>query len=181
MCHSALEKVFDLDPQDRTLNVLQDLLRVEWSQNRLSDTYRILFENPAEDPSTEEKKGWDLDAEREWGQSALKLLQNYYKLEDPRSVVRPNPVKREMWLNAHLSVDPELGVTGPSSSADSSDDHVSPTENEDTPTFHVRGIVDRLDMIRTKDSASKVSLRIVDYKTGTYSRHKQCHNYKMSF
>jgi PD-(D/E)XK nuclease superfamily len=157
MCHSALEKLFDLEPQDRTLRVLQDLFRTAWSQNRLSDTYRILFEKPAQKEGEVE---WDVAAEIEWGQSALKLLENYYKLEDPRTVVRPNPVKREIWLNSHLSIDPELGATGSNHKALSDD-------RSDIPTFHVRGIVDRLDMIRTSDSASKVSLRIVDYKTGT--------------
>lgn len=157
MCHSALEKLFDFDPEVRSLQVLQDLFRSEWSQNRLSDTYRILFEKAEE----EEDPQWDLEAEREWGQSGLQLLQNYYTLEDPRSVVRPNPVKREIWLNVHLPIDPELGVT-----AGNNVNVNSSSEELDYPTFHVRGIVDRIDMIRTNDAASKVSLRIVDYKTG---------------
>lgn len=160
MCHSALEKVFDLDPKDRTLPILQDLYRAEWAQHRKSDTYRILFETA--DGQNEEAQ-WDIDAERDWGKSALQLLENYYELEDPKAVERPNPVQREIWLNAHLSVDPTLGA---SFSYGSEQMEATNDENKDIPTFHVRGIVDRLDMIRTTDSPSRVSLRIVDYKTG---------------
>lgn len=159
MCHAALEKVFDLDPPDRTLEHLQNLFRSEWSRHRLSDTYRILFERDGEVPD------WDLEAEREWGTSSLQLLKNYYQLEDPRQVVRPNPVKREIWLNAHLPVDPSRGITGLNSSMEQ---HPNDVDGGTTPTFHVRGIVDRLDMVRTRDSNSKVSLRVVDYKTGKY-------------
>ena len=82
-------------------------------------------------------------------------------------MVRPNPVKREIWLNAHLSIDPDLGITAASSTKEPDND---PTENLDEPTFHVRGIVDRLDMVRAADSPSKVCLRIVDYKTGKIQR-----------
>jgi len=185
MCHSALEKVFDLDPEDRTLQVLQDLFRSEWSQNRRSDTYRILFEKTAgEDDTADETSSssleWDLQAERQWGQAGLKLLENYFQLEDPRKIVRPNPMKREIWLNSHLSIDPALGATARSNNTDDSDPqkHVfnateenlkdDDDDDDDIPTFHVRGIVDRLDMIRTRDSSSQVSLRIVDYKTGEH-------------
>ena len=160
MCHSALEQVFDLDPEDRTLSVLQDLYRAEWAQHRKSDTYRILFE-------TGVNGEWDIDAEREWGKEALQLLENYYYLEDPKAVARPNPVKREIWLNAHLSVDPNLGASASKNRGGvQSNEAKTGDENIDIPTFHVRGIVDRLDMIKTTDSPSKVSLRIVDYKTG---------------
>ena len=165
MCHSALEKVFDLDPKDRTVDILCNLFRAEWSQNRLTDTYRILFETA---PESEQNMaaGWDLDAEREWGKSGLKLLQNYFDLEDPGQVSRPNPVKREIWLNAHLPIDPTKGVTAAN---DAKDTTMSASSDGKTATFHVRGIVDRLDMIRMENSSSdKVAMRIVDYKTGTY-------------
>jgi RecB family exonuclease len=182
MCHEALEKVFDLDPQDRTLETLQNLLRVSWGDHRLSDTYRFLFETtttskaaaaaPTKDGSapamTTATTARDIPAEREWGKSALSLLENYYRLEDPRTVTRPNPLKREIWLNANLTVDPKLGTTGytaagGNSGNDSSTDQESSSSS--TPdTFRVRGIVDRLDMVRL--SSRKVAMRIVDYKTG---------------
>jgi RecB family exonuclease len=148
MCHEALEKVFDLEPQDRTLLHLQNLLRVSWGDRRLSDAYRFLFETDSGDR--------DIDAERTWGQSALKLLENYYQIEDPKTIDRGNPLKREIWLNAHLTVDPTYGTSAAGGGA-------SPSKGT-TPTFHVRGIVDRLDMVRV--SPRQVAMRIVDYKTG---------------
>ncbi|CAB9512335.1 helicase [Seminavis robusta] len=162
MCHSALEHLFDLEPQDRTLKVLQDLFRTEWCRHRFTDTYRILFEKS--NPDNPQILEWDTPAEREWGKSALKLLENYYELEDPKTLVRPNPLKREIWLNAHLSIDPAQGVTAS-----------PPKVQPDTPTFHVRGIVDRLDMVKTADASSKVCLRIVDYKTGKAPNLKYSH------
>lgn len=150
MTHGALEHIFDLDPPDRSLENLQNMLRATWGDHRLKDGYRALFET--------EDGGRDVDAEREWGRSALRLLENYYRSEDPRTVVRPNPYRREVWVNADLTVDPSLGVTGkgggPARSSSS-----SPHE-----TFKVRGIVDRLDMVKV--SSRKVALKIVDYKTG---------------
>jgi hypothetical protein len=175
MCHEALEKVFDLDPQHRTLETLQNLLRVSWGDHRLSDTYRFLFETTtseaaataaAKDGSTAATTTVrDIPAEREWGKSALALLENYYRLEDPRTVTRPNPLKREIWLNANLTVDPKLGTTGYTAGGDGGSDSSTNHESSSTPdTFRVRGIVDRLDMVRL--SSRKVAMRIVDYKTG---------------
>jgi hypothetical protein len=149
MCHEALEKVFDLDPQDRTLEHLQNLLRVSWGNCRMKDTYRFLFETSSGDR--------DIDAERIWGQSALQLLENYYQIEDPRRIDRANPLKREIWLNAHLTIDPTYGTSAAGGGG------ASPPP-KGTPTFHVRGIVDRLDMVRL--SPRQVAMRIVDYKTG---------------
>lgn len=148
MCHSALEHVFDLDPKERTLENLQNLLRVEWAENRLEDEYRFLFET---DENGEEVPR-DIDAEREWGQSALQLLENYYESEDPKMIHRPNPHKREVWVNANLSVDPSLGVTA------------SNAATKSTETFKVRGIIDRIDIVR--ESSRKVALKVIDYKTG---------------
>lgn len=176
MCHEALEKVFDLDPPDRTLENLQNLLRVSWKQHRLTDNYRSLFEKNQPDDTTTattttSTMDRDIEAEREWGKSALKLLENYYHAEDPKTVLRPNPLRREIWLHSHLALDPTLGVTGPAGSTEPT----SPSE-----TFYVRGIVDRLDMVKvisedefhpdkgqTTDGRKKqVALKIVDYKTG---------------
>ena len=159
MCHEALEKIFDLEPQERTLEHLHNFLRVSWSSHRLSDTYRFLFETS--------DGVRDVGAEQEWGRSALQLLDNYYKVEDPRTVTRPNPLKREIWLTAHLTVDPTLGATGyvTGGAAPGNDAQLSPPADSPTPpTFLVRGIVDRLDMVRT--ASRQVALRIVDYKTG---------------
>lgn len=146
MCHAALEKVFDLPPEDRTLENLQNLFRVSWGKERKSDTYRILFE-----PTEGE---WDTEGEKEWGKSGLKLLENYYQLEDPTQIIRPNPIRREIWVRSDLSVDPAIGFTASG----------TPTPPE-VPKFHVRGIVDRLDMYKTPEDGHP-ALRIVDYKSG---------------
>lgn len=148
MCHKALEHIFDLDPQDRSLENLQNMLRVHWGEKRLTDEYKFLFED--------EEGQRDVSSEREWGQSALQLLDNYYRSEDPRTIVRPNPYKREIWVNANLTVDPSLGVTSGKRS--------DLFDGNATETFKVRGIVDRIDMV--KESSQHVALRIVDYKTG---------------
>lgn len=154
MCHEALEHIFDLPPEERTLDTLHNLLRVSWGKNRLSDKYSFLFEKDG---------SRDLEAEREWGESGLQLLQNYYEVEDPRSVTRPNPMRREIWLHSHLTVDPDLGTTG------------SQPRDPAAETFYMRGIVDRLDMVRLPETRG-VALKIVDYKTGKaptlkYPRH----------
>lgn len=156
MCHEALEQIFDLDPPQRTLETLQNLLRVCWGKQRLSEKYRFLFE------SSPDK--WDWEAEKEWGKSALELLQNYYQVEDPREVTRPNPLRREIWLHSHLTVDPSLGSTATGSAS-------RPTDGTKPETFYMRGIVDRLDMVKVPPNqdgipSRGVALKIVDYKTG---------------
>ena len=146
MCHEALEKLFDLEPDDRSLETLQNLFRVSWGKHRTTDTYRILFE-PSEGQ-------WDTEGEKIWGKSGLDLLENYFTLENPSQIVRPNPVKREMWVRSDLTIDPSVGFTA-----------TGKTSLSNTPTFHVRGIVDRLDMYKSPVD-NHVALRIVDYKTG---------------
>uniref|UniRef100_A0A7S2UQ23 PD-(D/E)XK endonuclease-like domain-containing protein n=1 Tax=Attheya septentrionalis TaxID=420275 RepID=A0A7S2UQ23_9STRA len=143
MCHSALEKLFDLKPEDRSLEALQNLLRLSWSENRLSDNYRFLFEKKSDHGTelTEEEVERDIQAERDWGQSALNLLKNYYEVENPQLVESPNPLEREVWVRANLPVDPSNPVD----------------------TFLVRGIVDRICLVQTPDGPV---LRITDYKTG---------------
>jgi hypothetical protein len=106
MCHKALEHIFDLEPEERTLQNLQNMLRVHWNEQRLKEEYKFLFETETGDR--------DDEAEREWGQSALLLLDNYYRSEDPRTVVRPNPYKREVWVNANLTVEPQWVGSVPS-------------------------------------------------------------------
>lgn len=137
MCHSALEQVFDLDPKERTLQNLQNLFRSTWQQKRQTAEYRVLFEGK------NENEDWNVEEEREWGLAGLQLLENYVELEDPRLVLRPNPVKRETWVRADLAVDPDDDGGGEK--------------------FLVRGIVDRLDMIKLDDG---VCMRLVDYKSG---------------
>jgi hypothetical protein len=172
MTHSALEHIFDLDPPDRSLENLQNMYRAEWSGHRLKDEYKCLFEK--EDGTR------DIVAEMAWGQSALQLLENYYKSEDPKTIVRPNPYKREVWVNADLTLDPTLGVTSSLkkkstmltedvskkiTSTTTTTITTGPSSTVTSPeTFKVRGIIDRLDMVKV--GSRKVAMKIVDYKTG---------------
>mmetsp|Transcript_26402 Transcript_26402/g.39020 ORF Transcript_26402/g.39020 Transcript_26402/m.39020 type:complete len:398 (+) Transcript_26402:74-1267(+) len=142
MCHSALEKLYDFSPDERTLENLQNLLRAVWAEHRKIEPYLNLFKS--------------IEEERTWGMQGLQLLQNYHELEDPRRILRPNPVEREKWVSANLSVHPELGAT-------STSQPLIDNPNADE-AFLVRGIIDRLDMVPT--SKSSVALRLIDYKTG---------------
>ena len=124
MCHAALERIFDIEPQDRSLSVLQNLFRTAWSEQRSSDAYRILFEEdvlvdqlqskgidndndgsqsspvPFMQPVMERRRY--LQKEKSWGQEGLALLENYWMAEDASSILRPNPVQREVWVKSNL-------------------------------------------------------------------------------
>ncbi|KAL7520997.1 hypothetical protein ACHAWX_005687 [Stephanocyclus meneghinianus] len=165
LCHTALEEVFDLRPADRSLTNLENLFRRAWKRkrgaregkgvhntniNELDDiedsqkngdkgnVYDSLFRNSHGHSST-----YDIEAEVEWGKHSLKLLENYYELEDPRSLSPPNPVMREMWVHARFGTE------------DQSDDL----------SFVVRGVIDRIDMF-VDPKTGKALLQIIDYKTG---------------
>ncbi|GMI28694.1 hypothetical protein TrCOL_g12120 [Triparma columacea] len=129
MVHAALEKIFELKRSERTLENLHNLLRLEWSKAKKENAteYAHLFANVGE--------------EREWGLSALKLLDNYYEIENPKTI-ETEPVFRERWVRANFT---ELGETSTS--------------------FMVRGIVDRLDLVRVAGSDDIVGA-ICDYKSG---------------
>lgn len=158
LCHEALEQVFDLDANDRTMEHLQNLFRKAWSQKRRGQEYRQLFQE-------EEGGSWDLEAEAAWGREALQLLENYVQYEDPRHVVRPNPVHREVWVKAQLTLDPRRGSTGYAVPSPPQQEDPAAGGGGKDETFLVRGIVDRLDMVRDKADPSVV-LRLTDYKTG---------------
>eukprot|EP00559_Dactyliosolen_fragilissimus_P000896 CAMPEP_0184854900 /NCGR_PEP_ID=MMETSP0580-20130426/275_1 /TAXON_ID=1118495 /ORGANISM="Dactyliosolen fragilissimus" /LENGTH=351 /DNA_ID=CAMNT_0027349271 /DNA_START=281 /DNA_END=1333 /DNA_ORIENTATION=- len=177
MCHKALESVYDLSPEDRSLEQLQNLLRKSWSEVRFGNTYSHLFAiaNSKDDKNhvtsqENDEPERDVKAEREWGQSALQLLKNYYEMEDPRLIPPPNPIEREVWVRYNLMVDPLKGVTGYASSTQQSDNEVSNDNN----SFLVRGIVDRIDLVGLNsyntndddDTSPEMALRIIDYKTG---------------
>jgi RecB family exonuclease len=202
VCHSALEEIFDLEPKERTLEHLQNLYRKNWSKIRLNDGYVSLFDVPVEGAlgSVDEDGNnddhhynqvettvmqRDLEAERKWGNEALDLLKNYYQLEDPRLIPRPNPLEREIWVTSHLALDPTKGTTSPTKRIDKSKVDSNQEEKEED-TFYVRGIVDRLDYVaippspnnnnnnnnpddhnnKQQQQKSQGAIRIVDYKTG---------------
>ena len=152
LCHSALEQLFDLKPHERTLEHLNNLFRKNWSEERLKDDYKNLFdvdvavsEESGHSSSTASEFIRDLNKEREWGQEALGLLDNYYELEDPRLVPRTNPIEREMWVQTKLNMDASKGVTGTNSNSSNSN-------NIDEAKFLIRGIVDSKFFISTFDS-----------------------------
>jgi hypothetical protein len=59
-------------------------------------------------------------------------------------------------LQADLSIDPSRGISAGNVESDDIDSNID--------TFHVQGIVDRLDMVRV--NGDDVALQIVDYKMG---------------
>ncbi len=98
LCHAALEQIFDLPAEDRTLPNLHNLFRKQWAQKRLHDDYRHLFH-------TEQQH--NIDAEIAWGQYSLSLLEQYYQYEDPSQVERPNPLQREVWVRSQIPLQKE--------------------------------------------------------------------------
>lgn len=77
--HLALERLFDLPKQDRTPERLYELFRSAWTELRSSDEYSDLF--------------GDVETERQWGLSALRLLANYFSIESPTDF---DPLDREL-------------------------------------------------------------------------------------
>ncbi len=175
VCHSALEQLFDLEPHQRSLEHLQNLFRKNWSMERMTDEYRHLFdiefetetaiESNDDDNGTEPIR--DIEKERLWGEESLQLLKQYYELEDPRLVPRPNPIEREIWVQSKLSMDPSRGVTGTNYNGGMNmingddDDEYSDSSIEDPvpgESFLVRGIVDRLDYVAIPPSPRRTFL-----------------------
>jgi hypothetical protein len=79
MCHAALEQLYDLEPSQRTRTNLHNLFRKSWKEVRLDDTYGTLFDTEEMDSIHEDNANVhrrDLQAEAEWGTSALGLLDN---------------------------------------------------------------------------------------------------------
>ena len=158
ICHAALENVFDLKPADRTLQNLENLFRREWGKLRgdregenaqqqiissgstNDNKYDVLFRE-------EDGTAYDIESEIEWGKSSLELLRSYYELEDPRTVTTPNPLVKEMWVQARL---PTL------------------SDSEDEEEFiELKGKIDRIDVLPNNPSSDdRLQLQIIDYKTG---------------
>lgn len=162
MCHKALERVFDLKCHDRTPQNLRNLMRAAWREARDDEPYDALFRVERDDDDDESSAlKRDLEAETRWGREAISLLDNYVALEDPSRIPPPNPIQREIWLNRNLTVDPRRGATGGGREEG---------EEGGEETFRVRGIVDRVDLLRVHgndgDGDDVLALRIVDYKTG---------------
>ncbi|MDB4430547.1 PD-(D/E)XK nuclease family protein, partial [bacterium] len=90
---------------------------------------------------------YDIESEIEWGKSSLDLLRSYYELEDPRKVTTPNPLVKEMWVQARL---PTLS-----------------SEEEEEEFIELKGKIDRIDVLPNNPSSDdRLQLQIIDYKTG---------------
>ena len=83
--HEALEKLFDLPQDERSLDNLHNLFRKVWTDVRNNDEHVHLFDNQ--------------DQERDWGIDGLKLLSNYFTLEDPTNF---EPLERERWVRGAI-------------------------------------------------------------------------------
>lgn len=77
--HLALQRLFDLEPAERTPDRLYDLFREAWTEVRADEEYAGLFGSVAD--------------EREWGVESLTLLANYFAVEDPSRI---EPLDREL-------------------------------------------------------------------------------------
>lgn len=82
--HLALERLFELPRPERTPERLYDLFREAWTELKPIE-YPGLFET--------------VEEEREWGISGMKLLADYFTIEDPTSF---DPTQLEMDLNVPL-------------------------------------------------------------------------------
>lgn len=76
--HLALQRLFDHPPTDRTPDALTELFRQAWTELRGTEEYADLFDT--------------VEEERQWGVDSLRLLANYFRVEDPASF---DPLDRE--------------------------------------------------------------------------------------
>jgi putative RecB family exonuclease len=82
--HLALQRLFDLPPEQRTPQALYDLFRQAWVEIRGTE-YEGLFAT--------------VEEERAWGLESLQILANYFAVEDPASF---EPLAREMDMTEDL-------------------------------------------------------------------------------
>src|SRR5918999_3220095 len=87
LVHGVLERLFGEPPPDRTPHRAQQLLLELWRGQR-------------------GVSGLDADEEHAWVATSARLLENYFKLEDPRSVT---PDRLEWWVEYEL---PEIHLRG---------------------------------------------------------------------
>ena len=83
--HQALEDLFDLPQDERSIEKLHTLFRDAWTKVRGTDEHHNLFSS--------------VEEERDWGIDGLKLLNNYMTIEDPTTF---NPLERERWVRGSI-------------------------------------------------------------------------------
>lgn len=77
--HLALQRLFDEPEDSRTPERLFDLFREAWTEVRADEEFTDLFES--------------IEEERAWGVESMKLLANYFAIEDPQTF---EPEDREL-------------------------------------------------------------------------------------
>jgi len=77
--HLALQRLFDDQIEERTPDRLFDLFRDAWTEVRGEEEFEGLFD--------------DVEEERAWGVESLKLLSNYFSIENPTTF---DPEDREL-------------------------------------------------------------------------------------
>lgn len=104
LVHEALEKIYDLPPEQRRAQ-LHDALR---------DAWRVERKKPSPDASgtasrpLHEALFTSREEERQWGLECLALLDSYAAFEDPAALPYGEPVSREGWLEAQLPTAADL-------------------------------------------------------------------------
>lgn len=83
--HLALQRLFDHATELRTPDTLADLFREAWTEIRGEDEFAGLFAS--------------VEEEREWGVESLRLLGNYFAIEDPTSF---DPEARELDMTEEM-------------------------------------------------------------------------------
>ena len=83
--HQALEDLFDLPQDERSIEKLHNLFRDAWTKVRGTDEHHNLFSS--------------VEEERDWGIDGLKLLNNYMTIEDPTTF---DPLERERWVRGSI-------------------------------------------------------------------------------
>jgi putative RecB family exonuclease len=81
LVHAVLEQLYLLDPQERTLEWAQAAMLQMWEELKADEQYASLDLEPAEESA--------------WLDEGLKLLGNYFRMEDPTSV---KPYEMEWWV-----------------------------------------------------------------------------------
>lgn len=153
LCHKALERLYDLKPRERTINNLHNLFRQEWATKRKEnpDILHELFHSST-------------DKEKSWGKEALRLLDNYYDIENPQLI---KPALRERWIHAQLPIKPI-----------SSTRKIAPRKQHSDESFKITGIIDRLDVtpVHQKSTTEQTVATIIDYKTGPAPTWNEIHS-----
>ena len=91
--HLALQRLYELTPDQRTPTALYDLFRRAWSELRGAEKFVGLFAS--------------VEDERVWGLQSLELLANYFRLESPEQV---RPMERE--LDMLEALDDDIVIRG---------------------------------------------------------------------